>query len=98
MPDDIALCFGIFFLLSPFPFVTNVVVLTVTVWLSGVFTCTFACGILPHLQAIQPGMGNLSCGWLPQEQMFLMPLVGGKKIFESDSIKEMPAVQQTRTA
>lgn len=54
------------------------------------FTCTFACRLSPHLEAILPGLGNLSCGWLPREQMFLMPLVE-EKSFESDSIKDMPA-------
>ncbi len=58
----------------------HVVVLTVTVWLSGVLQLHLHVGCCLHLQAILPGPGNLSCGWLPWEQMFLMPLVGGKAL------------------
>lgn len=51
------------------------------------FTCTFACQLSPHLQAILPGLGNLSCGWLPREQMFLMPLVEEKKALKVTPLK-----------
>lgn len=54
------------------------VFLTVTMWLSEVLHVHLHVGYCLHLQAIVPGLGNLSCGWLLWEQMFLMPLVGEK--------------------
>lgn len=64
--------------LFSFPASWHVVVLAVTLRLSGVLHLHLHVACCLHLQAILPGLGNLSCGWLPWEQMFLMPLVEEK--------------------
>jgi len=54
------------------------IILTVTLWLSGALHAYLHVGCYLCLQAILPALGNLLCGWLHWEQMFLMPLVREK--------------------
>lgn len=58
----------------------HIIVLTVTMLLSGVLHVDLHVGCCLHLQAILLAQGKLSCGWLSWEQMFLVPLVGGKAL------------------
>lgn len=58
----------------------HIIVLTVAMLLSGVLHVDLHVGCCLHLQAILLAQGKLSCGWLSWEQMFLVPLVGGKAL------------------